>query len=237
MTNKNWLNELTKSDSDRWIGGVCGGLGEYTRIPSWAWRLIFISLAIFVGTGLLIYILLWIFLPAKSNKHTIIKRRVKVILLLLLAIVYCGGSALFLAAIFNWHYFFNDSINPSDKEIEHAIRQYVLNDAAKDAVLSSHGVNISSLTLSHKVTVKQPIEIFEKVKNIDKGTSTVPYRIRVTYEVAITDDTKYTYREESICHIRPEGITDRGRFIWKVVKTKVIDRNEPAIAADPTTPY
>jgi len=68
MTEKNWLRELTKSDSDKWIGGVCGGLGESSPIPSWAWRLLFMILFICYGTGLLIYILLWIFVPAKFNK-------------------------------------------------------------------------------------------------------------------------------------------------------------------------
>ncbi|PKN51793.1 MAG: hypothetical protein CVU55_10120 [Deltaproteobacteria bacterium HGW-Deltaproteobacteria-13] len=67
MTEKNWLQELTKSSSDKWIGGVCGGLGAHTPIPSWAWRLLFAVLFIFYFTGLFIYILLWIFVPAESK--------------------------------------------------------------------------------------------------------------------------------------------------------------------------
>jgi phage shock protein C len=68
MTEKNWLQNLTKSVSDKWIGGVCGGLGESSPIPSWAWRLLFVLLVICFGTGILLYILLWIFVPVKSNK-------------------------------------------------------------------------------------------------------------------------------------------------------------------------
>ncbi|MCX5847855.1 MAG: PspC domain-containing protein [Deltaproteobacteria bacterium] len=67
MTQNNWLQDLTKSDNDKWIGGVCGGLGEHSPIPSWAWRLLFAILVICYGTGLLIYILLWIFVPTKSK--------------------------------------------------------------------------------------------------------------------------------------------------------------------------
>lgn len=67
MTEKNWLQTFTRSSSDCWIGGVCGGLGEHTPIPSWTWRLIFVLLLIFYGTGLLIYILMWIFVPPKSE--------------------------------------------------------------------------------------------------------------------------------------------------------------------------
>jgi len=67
MAENNWLRNLTKSANDRWIGGVCGGLGDHSPLPSWAWRLLFTILFIFYGTGLLIYILLWIFVPAESK--------------------------------------------------------------------------------------------------------------------------------------------------------------------------
>ena len=69
MTQDNWLRNLTKSNDDRWIGGVCGGLGEHSPVPSWAWRLLFAFLFIFYGTGLLIYILLWIFVPSKPKQE------------------------------------------------------------------------------------------------------------------------------------------------------------------------
>ena len=63
MPDKNWLQRLAKSRNDRWIGGVCGGLGAHTSIPSWVWRVLFCLLFFCLGTGLLIYILLWIFMP------------------------------------------------------------------------------------------------------------------------------------------------------------------------------
>jgi phage shock protein PspC (stress-responsive transcriptional regulator) len=67
MCEKNWLQRFTKSQTDKWIGGVCGGLGEYTPIPPWCWRFLFAFLFFFCGFGLLLYILLWIFVP-KGNK-------------------------------------------------------------------------------------------------------------------------------------------------------------------------
>jgi len=57
------LHRLMRSRSDRIVAGVCGGLGHSTDLPSWAWRTIFASRCLYFGTGLLIYILLWIFLP------------------------------------------------------------------------------------------------------------------------------------------------------------------------------
>ncbi len=63
MTEKNLLQRLTKSKEDRVIGGVCGGLGMHTSIPAWAWRVLFCLLLFCFGTGLLVYVLLWIFMP------------------------------------------------------------------------------------------------------------------------------------------------------------------------------
>jgi phage shock protein C len=57
------LRRLTKSKSDVWMGGVCGGLGEHTPLPTWVWRLVFLLLLCFYGTGVLLYVLLWICLP------------------------------------------------------------------------------------------------------------------------------------------------------------------------------
>jgi phage shock protein C len=61
-----FLQQLARSRSDRVFGGVCGGLGHNTDLPSWAWRVIFCLTLLYFGAGLLIYILLWIFLPQES---------------------------------------------------------------------------------------------------------------------------------------------------------------------------
>ena len=59
------LSRLHRSLSDRWFGGVCGGLGELTGTPSWSWRILFVLTAFLHGLGLLMYILLWIFVPVE----------------------------------------------------------------------------------------------------------------------------------------------------------------------------
>ena len=58
-----FLHQLSLSATDRVIGGVCGGLGAHTGLPSWAWRVIFSISVLYFGIGLLFYILLWIFIP------------------------------------------------------------------------------------------------------------------------------------------------------------------------------
>jgi len=57
------LNRLYRSGNDRWIGGVCGGLGELSGIPSWSWRILFVLTAFLHGLGVIMYVLLWIFVP------------------------------------------------------------------------------------------------------------------------------------------------------------------------------
>jgi phage shock protein PspC (stress-responsive transcriptional regulator) len=59
------VNSFRRSRSDRVFGGVCGGMARSTGAESWIWRLIFTVLFIFAGAGLLLYLLLWIFVPSE----------------------------------------------------------------------------------------------------------------------------------------------------------------------------
>ena len=57
------FNALRRSRDDRWLGGVCGGISRVTGVESWIWRLVFASLALCAGTGVLVYLLMWILIP------------------------------------------------------------------------------------------------------------------------------------------------------------------------------
>lgn len=57
------VNRLRRSRDDRWIGGVCGGLARLTGVQAWIWRLLAVLLALWGGSGVLAYLLLWIFVP------------------------------------------------------------------------------------------------------------------------------------------------------------------------------
>jgi len=57
------MNRLRRSRSDKWLGGVCAGLGGVSGIDTWIWRALFAVLFLFGGTGLVVYLLLWIFVP------------------------------------------------------------------------------------------------------------------------------------------------------------------------------
>ncbi|MFZ2991121.1 PspC domain-containing protein [Ideonella sp.] len=60
------LNSLRRSRSDRWVSGVCGGLADATGMAAWLWRLAFALLVLCAGTGVLVYALMWIFVPEES---------------------------------------------------------------------------------------------------------------------------------------------------------------------------
>jgi len=62
------INEFRRSRSDRWLGGVCGGLAQITGLAAWAWRLIFTLLFLCAGSGALIYLLLWLFVPEQDPR-------------------------------------------------------------------------------------------------------------------------------------------------------------------------
>lgn len=58
------INALRRSRDDRWLGGVCGGLARVTGFKSWIWRLLFALLVLCGGTGVVVYLLMWILIPA-----------------------------------------------------------------------------------------------------------------------------------------------------------------------------
>jgi phage shock protein PspC (stress-responsive transcriptional regulator) len=57
------VNRLRRSRDDRWIGGVCGGLARLTGVQAWVWRLLAVLLALWGGSGLVVYAVMWIFVP------------------------------------------------------------------------------------------------------------------------------------------------------------------------------
>lgn len=56
--------KLYRSDTDRMICGVCGGLGEYFHVDATIIRLLWAILA-FTGSGILAYIIAAIIIPRR----------------------------------------------------------------------------------------------------------------------------------------------------------------------------
>jgi len=64
------INQFRRSRNERWLGGVCGGLAHVTGLAGWAWRLIFTLLFLCAGSGAVIYLLLWVFVPEEERLDT-----------------------------------------------------------------------------------------------------------------------------------------------------------------------
>jgi phage shock protein PspC (stress-responsive transcriptional regulator) len=60
---------LYRSESDRMLGGVCGGLSNYLNIDATLIRLFFAVLFFGSGIGVLTYLALWIIMPNESSEY------------------------------------------------------------------------------------------------------------------------------------------------------------------------
>jgi phage shock protein C len=59
--------KLYRSQSQRMLAGVCGGLAEYFNIDATVMRVLFLILAVFGGWGLVLYLVMWIVVPDASK--------------------------------------------------------------------------------------------------------------------------------------------------------------------------
>ncbi|MCR4434430.1 MAG: PspC domain-containing protein [Clostridiales bacterium] len=58
---------LYLSDTDKKIGGVCGGIGEYLGVDPTLVRLLWVVFALMGGSGILAYIIAWAIIPQKPR--------------------------------------------------------------------------------------------------------------------------------------------------------------------------
>ncbi len=61
---------LYRTEKDKMIGGVCGGLGKYFDIDPTIVRLLFALIFFGYGSGAMIYVLLWIIMPSETMIDT-----------------------------------------------------------------------------------------------------------------------------------------------------------------------
>ena len=60
-------HRLTRSTSDRWLTGVCGGIAEYTGIDATIIRLAVAVLVLMGGTGACAYLVAWLLIPSADQ--------------------------------------------------------------------------------------------------------------------------------------------------------------------------
>src|SRR4051795_8193037 len=60
--------QLRRSRTDKMLGGVAGGLAEYSGIDPLLWRVGFVALTLAGGSGILVYLLLWVLMPPAPRR-------------------------------------------------------------------------------------------------------------------------------------------------------------------------
>jgi len=60
---------LQRSTSDKMIGGICSGLGKYFNTDPLLFRALFILVLCVGGSGLLVYLILWIVIPEEKKDY------------------------------------------------------------------------------------------------------------------------------------------------------------------------
>ena len=55
--------KLYRSRTNRRLAGVCGGLAEYFNLDATLIRVLFVVLAVLGGSGLILYVAMWIIVP------------------------------------------------------------------------------------------------------------------------------------------------------------------------------
>ena len=59
------MKRIYRSGTDRRIGGVCGGLGEFFDKDPTFFRLLFVLITLLWGFGLILYLIMWLIIPVK----------------------------------------------------------------------------------------------------------------------------------------------------------------------------
>lgn len=60
---------LSRSNHERMLGGVCGGIAEYFTIDPVIVRLIFVLITLSTGIGLPVYLIFWFIMPSAPAMH------------------------------------------------------------------------------------------------------------------------------------------------------------------------
>ncbi len=62
--------QLHRSATNQVIAGICGGIGEYFDIDPTLVRIVFVILGFLSGSGLFLYLILWIIIPGPTTIAT-----------------------------------------------------------------------------------------------------------------------------------------------------------------------
>lgn len=71
------IKKLYRSETDQILGGVAAGIAEYLAIDPTIVRLIWVAVALIGGTGVFVYIILWIIIPTSKQEGLSTEKRIE----------------------------------------------------------------------------------------------------------------------------------------------------------------
>lgn len=98
---------LRRRTTDRVIGGVAGGLGDYFNVDPLLIRIGFVGLMLFGGAGVVLYLIAWLFVPAEGQDASFVEgvlRRVGLTTVRVITIGLVGVVLLLLINSWNMRY-------------------------------------------------------------------------------------------------------------------------------------
>jgi phage shock protein PspC (stress-responsive transcriptional regulator) len=99
--------KLFRSKSDKFLGGVCGGLADYFQIDSNLIRVLFVILAFAGGAAIILYIAALIIIPENPAQEDNQRKKMDTGLLIGIVLIVIGAMLLLkeLGLFFHFHYF------------------------------------------------------------------------------------------------------------------------------------
>lgn len=98
------VNRLRRSRSDRYLAGVAGGLGRHFDIDPTVVRVVLAVLTLFGGAGILVYGVIWLFVPEDGEDHAPIELNPDVLKIVLIVTAAVSLMIVFGTPFFNHHW-------------------------------------------------------------------------------------------------------------------------------------
>ncbi|WP_017603651.1 PspC domain-containing protein [Nocardiopsis alkaliphila] len=68
---------LQRSESDRFLTGVCGGIADYTGLDSTLIRVLFVVFTLLGFSGVFVYVVAWLLMPAASERRSLLEQIIR----------------------------------------------------------------------------------------------------------------------------------------------------------------
>jgi phage shock protein C len=76
--NENYQSKrFRRSGTDRYLAGVCGGIAEFLKVDSNLVRLVLVVLTFFGFSGVFVYILAWLVMPAANEQRSMLEQIIR----------------------------------------------------------------------------------------------------------------------------------------------------------------